>query len=125
MSLPPDRDGSTPNPDNPAEQTHLNSGFHTPPPQAAPYPPTGSPATPTNGLAIAALVCALVGIGTWVTAPIGAILGHVARRRIRETGEHGDGMARAGIIVGWLITALPIGCCLLSLGLGLLSESAS
>jgi hypothetical protein len=30
----------------------------------------------------------------------------VARRQIRERGEGGDGMALAGIIVGWILTGL-------------------
>ncbi|MCW6007519.1 DUF4190 domain-containing protein [Micromonospora sp. CPCC 205371] len=70
------------------------------------YQPVASP--PTNGLAIAALVCALAGIATCISAPVGAILGHVARRQIRERGEAGDGMALAGIIVGWIITGLMV-----------------
>ena len=37
---------------------------------------------------------------------VGAILGHVSRKQIRERGEGGDGMALAGIIVGWIATAL-------------------
>jgi hypothetical protein len=56
---------------------------------------------PTNGLAIAAMVVALVGFG-----PVGAVMGHIARRQIRETGEQGDGFALAGIIVGWIVTGL-------------------
>ncbi|MGN9807810.1 DUF4190 domain-containing protein [Micromonospora sp. BQ11] len=67
------------------------------------YPP---PQQKTNGLAIAALVLALVGIGSCITAPIGAILGHVARKQIRQTGEGGEGMAKAAIIVGWILTGL-------------------
>jgi hypothetical protein len=63
-------------------------------------------ARPTNGLAIAALICALVGL-----APVGAILGHVARRQIKQTGEQGDGMALAGIIVGWILTGVGIIFC--------------
>jgi hypothetical protein len=71
------------------------------------YPAYGyPPARPTNGLAIASLVCSIAGVGTCITAPVGAILGHVARRQIRERGEGGDGMALAGIIVGWILTAL-------------------
>jgi hypothetical protein len=58
-------------------------------------------------MAIAALVCAVIGLG-----PIGAILGHVARKQIRETGEQGDGMALAGIIVGWITTGIVVCVCL-------------
>jgi len=63
-------------------------------------------------MAIISLILSLVGIVTLITAPIGAILGHMARRQIRETGEEGDGMALAGIIVGWIITGLIVlSCC--------------
>jgi hypothetical protein len=69
---------------------------------------------PTEGLAIASLVLSCVGIaslclygvGGLVLGPLGAILGHVAKRRIRNTGAGGDGMALAGIIVGWIATGL-------------------
>jgi hypothetical protein len=77
------------------------------------YPPPGYPSpygpvavAPTNGLAVAALVTAIIGLG-----PVAAILGHVARRQIRERGEQGDGLALAGIIVGWATTALWVLCC--------------
>jgi hypothetical protein len=43
---------------------------------------------------------------TCISAPVGAILGHVARRQIRERGEGGDGMALTGIIVGWVTVGL-------------------
>jgi Domain of unknown function (DUF4190) len=85
-------------------------------PYAVAYPPPGygPPAyiqpvivsPPTNGMAIAALVCAVLGLG-----PIAAILGHVARRQIRVTGEQGDGFALAGIIVGWVTTGIVVCIC--------------
>ena len=65
-----------------------------PPPPNAGYPP------PTNPMAIAALVCALT------VAPVGLGLGIAARRQIRRTGEQGDGLALAGIIVGGIVTAI-------------------
>ncbi|MEU7588955.1 DUF4190 domain-containing protein [Micromonospora sp. NPDC049230] len=74
------------------------------PPQ---YPGYGYPAAQkTNGMAIAALVLALVGIASCITAPVGAILGHVAQKQIRLSGEGGAGMAKAAIIVGWILTGL-------------------
>lgn len=74
-------------------------------------PPMVGPGQPTNGLAIAALVCSLAGLVTCISAPVGAVLGHVARRQIRERGEGGDGMALAAIIVGWILTVLfVLGC---------------
>lgn len=76
------------------------------------YQPYPMPAVrPTNGLAIAALICSLSGMVVGLSAPVGAILGHVALRQIRERGEEGQGMALAGVIVGWVITGLyAVGC---------------
>jgi lipopolysaccharide/colanic/teichoic acid biosynthesis glycosyltransferase len=51
-------------------------------------------------------VLSLVGFTSCITAPVGAIMGHVARKQIRQTGEQGEGMAKAAIIVGWILTAL-------------------
>ena len=47
------------------------------------------------------------GLGT-IVGLVGAILGHIARRRIRNSGEGGDAMALTGIIVGWIVLALGI-----------------
>ena len=41
----------------------------------------------------------------FVFAPAGLVLGIVARRQIRQTGEEGDGLALAGIIIGAIATA--------------------
>ncbi len=48
---------------------------------------------PTNGLAIAALVVA------FVFAPAGLVMGIVAKNQIAQTGEQGDGLATAAIVV--------------------------
>lgn len=106
MSYPPPANWSDPSwPQDPNQPV---SGQQIPQGYAAPmYPgyPQYAPAPPTNGLAIAALVCSLAGLATCISAPVGAILGHIARRQIRERGEGGDGLALAGIIVGWILTA--------------------
>jgi hypothetical protein len=90
------------------------AGYDVPQPPAAGYPPGYPgyyypPQRRTNGLAIAALV---VSCASLVTCPllggVGAVLGHVARRQIRETGEEGDGLALAGIIIGWILVALSL-----------------
>ncbi|WP_446212530.1 DUF4190 domain-containing protein [Micromonospora sp. IBSANI012] len=73
---------------------------------AAAYPAYGQPVAKTNSMAIAALVLSLVGFASCITAPVGAILGHVAMKQIRQTGEGGEGMAKAAIIVGWILTGL-------------------
>jgi hypothetical protein len=72
----------------------------------APYHPGYYPlpaVPPTNGLAVGALVCGIVEFFTLGLAAIPAvILGHVARSQIRRTGERGDGMAIAGLVLGYL-----------------------
>lgn len=72
------------------------------------YAGYGAPVTHTNGMAIASLVVSLTGLGCGIPGVVGAILGHVARRQIRERHEAGDGMALAGIIVGWITFALAV-----------------
>jgi Domain of unknown function (DUF4190)/Domain of unknown function (DUF1707) len=58
---------------------------------------------PTIGLAIGALICGIAEIFTLGLASIPAvILGHLARQQIRRTGERGDGMAIAGLVLGYL-----------------------
>jgi Domain of unknown function (DUF4190)/Domain of unknown function (DUF1707) len=57
----------------------------------------------TSSLAMAALIC---GIGEFFTLGLTAIpavvLGHVARRQVRQTGQRGDGLALAGLVLGWV-----------------------
>jgi hypothetical protein len=80
------------------------------PPPAAPYA-YGAPAyqtRSTNGLAIASLVCGLASFLTCVSAIAAVVLGHMARKQIRESGgtQQGEGMALAGLIIGYLFIAL-------------------
>jgi uncharacterized membrane protein len=83
-----------------------------PPPEWPPY------RRPTNTTAVLALVLA------FVLAPAGLVLGIVARRQIRETGEGGDGLALAGIVVGGIGTALAVlGFLLVVLALATVSAS--
>jgi hypothetical protein len=64
-------------------------------------------------MAVISMILSLAGFFVVLSAPIGAILGHMARKQIRETGEDGDGFALTGIIVGWAITGLAVlGCCI-------------
>jgi hypothetical protein len=92
-------------------------GAYPPPPGAGPYAPypsypqSGYPAPSTNGLAIAALVLSIVG---WVPCGVGSvvavILGFVARNQIRQSQgrQGGDGLALAGIILGFVGIALVV-----------------
>ncbi|MDG9704408.1 DUF1707 and DUF4190 domain-containing protein [Streptomyces sp. DH37] len=60
------------------------------------------PPPPTNNSAVAALVCGVLTPLYGVTAIPAVILGHKARAEIRRTGEKGDGLALAGLVLGWL-----------------------
>ncbi|HKS98479.1 MAG TPA: DUF4190 domain-containing protein [Rugosimonospora sp.] len=109
----PTSPGAYPGPGGYPGQGGYPPGYVPPQPGYAGYPgyaaPVMTPPQSTNGMAIASLVLSLVGLTTCgVTSLIGAILGHVARRQIRERGEGGDGMALAGIISGWIIFALAL-----------------
>ena len=73
------------------------------------YPPYGGQnRARTNGLAVTSLVCACVGWFLFLPSVAAVILGFVARSQIRQSGgtERGDGLALAGIIVGFAWIAL-------------------
>jgi hypothetical protein len=65
-------------------------GYHPPQPRG------------TNGMAIAALVC------LFLFAPASILLGHMARKQIRQTGEEGWGMATVSMVIGAVLTALGV-----------------
>ncbi len=79
----------------------------TPVPAQAWGPMYVGPAARTNALAITSLCCGIAQLIFGIFSGIPAIiLGHIARRQIRESGEQGDGMATAGIVLGWVGVAL-------------------
>jgi Domain of unknown function (DUF4190) len=86
-----------------------------------PYPGAGYASPSTNGLAITALVLGIVG---WVPCGIGSVLaiifGFVARSQIRNSQgrQGGDGLAQAGIILGFVGVILVVGFWALSFALG-------
>jgi hypothetical protein len=65
------------------------------PPPYQPYPP------PYNVYAILSLVLAL-----FVLPPLGIYFGHKARQQMAVTGERGAELATAGIVCGWVLTAI-------------------
>ena len=71
----------------------------------------------TNPLAIASLACGVGQLVAWPLSTVPAIvLGHVARKQIRRTGEDGSGMALAGLVLGWVgVGAIFIALALVSL----------
>ncbi|HYJ54744.1 MAG TPA: DUF4190 domain-containing protein, partial [Mycobacterium sp.] len=71
----------------------------TPPPPYGAYPPPpydpygyAARPRPTNGMAIASLICA------FLFAPLGIIFGHISLSQIKRTGEEGHGLAVAGLV---------------------------
>ncbi|MGS2619757.1 DUF4190 domain-containing protein [Micromonospora sp. LZ34] len=86
--------------------------------QQPPYAPQGpygqygppSPGGPrpggaTNVLAILSLVFA------FVFAPAGIVLGHLAKRQLRTSGEEGDQLATWGLILSYVFTGLGLLVC--------------
>ncbi|MCW3842092.1 DUF4190 domain-containing protein [Micromonospora yasonensis] len=81
---------------------------YAPQPPYGQYGPPGAPPRPRgpNTLAILSLVFA------FVFAPAGIVLGHLAKRQIRQTGEEGDQLATWGLILSYVFTVLGlIACC--------------
>jgi hypothetical protein len=72
--------------------------------------PYGQPmaAARTNGYAIASLVCGIGGVVVFPVSIAAIVLGHIARREIRQTGEAGSGMATAGLILGYVEIVLGV-----------------
>ncbi|HEY2791972.1 MAG TPA: DUF4190 domain-containing protein, partial [Micromonosporaceae bacterium] len=121
-----------------------STGYAFPPPGPDGMPPTGYPmAYPgpypylpppvyraNNGLATASLVLSIVGgamvfcygLG-FLAALVGAILGHVARRQIRQRDEGGAGLALAGIIIGWIVVGIVAILAGLLIGLAVFSSN--
>ncbi|GIM85180.1 DUF4190 domain-containing protein [Salinispora arenicola] len=75
--------------------------------QQQPYHMYGPPRRPaTNVLAVLSLVFA------FVFAPAGIVLGHLAQRQLRTSGEAGGQLATWGLILSYIFTALGLlACC--------------
>ncbi|WP_187977439.1 DUF4190 domain-containing protein [Mycetocola sp. JXN-3] len=111
-----------PGPDQPAGSYPQGTGAPVPPayPAEPPAYPTGTPAYPgeapgyagyaqpgypaapqkTSILAILALIFGIV------FAPAGIVLGHIALRQLKTSGEGGASLAKAGLIIGYIFFAL-------------------
>ncbi|PWI44565.1 hypothetical protein CK485_16250 [Streptomyces sp. ICBB 8177] len=73
-----------------------------PQPYLAPAAFLPVPRPPTNGLAVASLLCGLGGLFLVVPAVPAIVLGHVARGQIHQRKESGEGLATTGLVFGWL-----------------------
>lgn len=73
-------------------------------------PPVYAP--PTSGKAIGSLVCSLLGLSMCplIGQIIGIVLGYQAKKEIQDSGGRigGDGIAKAGLIIGWIGLGLNI-----------------
>ena len=114
-------DGTYPAPDPSAGQYAAPYGGYAPAPQGLPYgqpvhqpPPYGQqygqqygygypyvPPRRTNGMAIASMVLGILWL-YWIGSILALVFGYIAKNQIRERGEAGDGMATAGIVLGWI-----------------------
>jgi hypothetical protein len=68
--------------------------------------PAGTGTNPLAGISLA------FGIGQPLLPIVGAIIavvcGHVGRSQIKKTGQRGEGLAQAGLILGYLGLAIPL-----------------
>ena len=94
----------------PTGQPYPQQPYYPPAPPASPYPPPGypppypypyPPARTTNGMAIASMVLGILWI-YWIGSILALVFGYVARDQIKKNGQAGDGMAIAGIVLGWV-----------------------
>ncbi|AQT79087.1 hypothetical protein B1R94_07075 [Mycolicibacterium litorale] len=123
MTYPPPPEGVSPPFDPHAPVDYPANYPPLPPPvypMPYPYPYTGYPGDPydpyrptkpmgTNGKAIAALVTSLAGLMLCGLPSIaGIILGIVAMRETKRTGQDGFGLAVAGLVIGSVVVALVV-----------------
>jgi hypothetical protein len=59
-----------------------------------------------QGMAVASLVCSLVGIFFCLPAILGIIFGHIGYSKAKRGEAGGQGMAQAGMIIGYVICGL-------------------
>jgi hypothetical protein len=98
---------NTPTPPPAAPDSPVPSGepqYAAPAYAQAPGGYYAAPSTPTNVLAVVSMISSILG---FFAIPIvgsiaGVVMGHIARKQIVQTGEQGAGMAKAGLIVGYV-----------------------
>jgi hypothetical protein len=79
-----------------------------------PYP---AAAPGTNLMAILSLVFA------FVLAPAGIVLGHIAKRQLRTSGENGAGLATAGLVLSYIFTGITVLACCGFIGLAIFANN--
>jgi hypothetical protein len=74
----------------------------------------------TNGFAIASMVLGIIWI-YWIGSILALVFGYIARSQIKRSQgmQSGDGMAIAGIVLGWIGVGILLLLILLGVGIGL------
>lgn len=108
---PPQPAADYPYPDNPPPPPPPYPGY-------PPVPPVPYAGPPTNTLAIASLVSA------FVCMPLGVVFGHISLAQIKRTGEQGRGLAIAGLVIGYLLSAAAVVMLVLTLLLVRVAQDA-
>ena len=94
-----------------AQQPSAQQPYGVQPQYSAGYTPQyGAPTAPNNSMAVVAMVAGICGftVVPFIGSIVAVITGHMARKQIRQTGEGGDGMAVAGLVMGWIVIALTV-----------------
>jgi hypothetical protein len=78
-----------------------------PPPAPLARPTFVRPASSTNGLAIASLLCGVFWLW-WLGSALAVVFGHLALGQIERSGQSGRGMAIAGLALGYIGIAMLI-----------------
>ncbi|PSL36700.1 uncharacterized protein DUF4190 [Labedella gwakjiensis] len=71
----------------------------------SPYPP----ARPTNTLAIVTIIAA------FVVPLVGIVTGHIALNQLKTSGEQGEGLAKAGLIISYVYSGIVVLILLISI----------
>jgi hypothetical protein len=90
------------------QQAHGQQAYGQPYPAAAPG---------TNLMAILSLVFA------FVFSPAGIVLGHIAKRQLRTSGESGAGLATAGLVLSYIFTGIYLLACCGFIGLAIFANN--
>jgi hypothetical protein len=79
-------------------------------------------AQPSRGMNVMAILSLVF---AFVFAPVGIVLGHIAKKQIARTGEDGAGLATAGLIVSYVFTGLYVLGCIGAIVAAVVSSNSS
>jgi hypothetical protein len=47
----------------------------------------------------------------FIVPVVGIVLGHIAKKQLKTSGESGDGIATAGLVISYIFTGLTLAAC--------------